>query len=81
LRQKAGLPYFKVDLNYFSWHVEAIDAHTILLASEIEERHILSFWNSLIIATASQSNAEKILTEDLNHGQVIEGILIENPFF
>jgi len=33
-----------------------------------------------IIATASQSNAEKILTEDLNHGQVIEGVLLENPF-
>jgi predicted nucleic acid-binding protein len=67
-------------LNYFSWHVKAIEPHTILLASEIEERHVLSFWDSLIIATASQSNAEKILTEDLNHGQVIEGVLIENPF-
>jgi predicted nucleic acid-binding protein len=67
-------------LNYFSWHVEEIEPHTILLASEIEERHVLSFWDSLIIATASQSNAEKILTEDLNHGQVIEGVLIENPF-
>ena len=67
-------------LSYFSWHVEAIEPHTILLASEIEERYVLSFWDSLIIATASQSNAEKILTEDLNHGQVIEGVLIENPF-
>ena len=67
-------------LNYFSWHLEAIEPNTILLASEIEERHVLSFWDSLIIATASQSNAEKILTEDLNHGQVIEGVLIENPF-
>lgn len=67
-------------LNYFSWHIEAIEPNTILLASEIEERHVLSFWDSLIIATACQSNAGKILTEDLNHGQVIEGVLIENPF-
>ena len=67
-------------LNYFSWHLEAIDPHTILFASEIEERHVLSFWDSLIVATASQANAGKILTEDLNHGQVIEGTLIENPF-
>ena len=67
-------------LSYFSWHVEAIEPHTILLASEIEERYVLSFWDSLIIATASQSNAGKILTEDLNHGQVIEGVLIKNPF-
>jgi len=67
-------------INYFSWHVEAIEPHTILLASEIEERNVLSFWDSLIIATASQSNAEKILAEDLNHGQVIEGVSVENPF-
>jgi predicted nucleic acid-binding protein len=67
-------------LNYFSWQVEAVEPHTILSASEIEEKYILSFWDSLIIATASQSEAVKILTEDLNHGQIIEGVLIENPF-
>jgi predicted nucleic acid-binding protein len=53
---------------------------TILLASEIQERHLLSFWDSLIIAAAKQSSATTLLTEDLNHGQIIEGIRIENPF-
>ncbi len=67
-------------VNYFSWQVELIEPHTILSASEIEERHLLSFWDSLIIATACQAKAKKVLTEDLNHGQIIEGILIENPF-
>jgi predicted nucleic acid-binding protein len=67
-------------LNYFSWQVEGVEPHTILSASEIEEKYVLSFWDSLIIATASQSEAVKILTEDLNHGQTIEGVLIENPF-
>ena len=67
-------------INYFSWKVEAIEPHTILSASEIEEKYVLSFWDSLIIATASQSEAVKILTEDLNHGQTIEGVLIENLF-
>ena len=67
-------------LNYFSWHLEAIDPHTILFASEIEERHVLSFWDSLIVAAASHSKASEILTEDLNHGQIIEGVLMENHF-
>jgi predicted nucleic acid-binding protein len=67
-------------LNYFSWQVEAVEPNTILSASEIEEKYVLSFWDSLIIATASQSEARNILTEDLNHGQIIEGVLIENPF-
>jgi predicted nucleic acid-binding protein len=66
--------------NYFSWHLEITVPATILLASEIGERHLLSFWDALVVATAYQAKAEKILTEDLQSGQMIEGILIENPF-
>ena len=66
--------------NYLSWHIEINEPDTILLASEIEERHLLSFWDALIIAAACHAKADIILTEDLNHGQTIEGILIENPF-
>jgi len=66
--------------SYLAWPVELNDAKTVLAASEIEERHMLSFWDALIVASARNADAEKILTEDLNHGQQIEGILIENPF-
>jgi len=66
--------------SYLAWPVELNDAGTVLAASEIEERHMLSFWDALIVASARNAKAEKILTEDLNHGQEIEGILIENPF-
>lgn len=66
--------------NYMAWHVEWNGPESILRASEIEERHLLSFWDSLIVAAACNAKAEKILTEDLNHGQLIEGVLIENPF-
>jgi len=66
--------------SYLYWRVELNGSGAILLASEIEERHMLSFWDALIIAAASNAKVDKILTEDLNHGQKIEGILIENPF-
>ena len=66
--------------SYLAWPVELNDTRTVLAASEIEERHMLSFWDALIVASARNAKAEKILTEDLNHGQEIEGILIENPF-
>ena len=66
--------------NYMAWQVELNTPQTLLHASEIEERYQLSFWDALIIAAAYQGGSDKILTEDLNHGQVIEGILIENPF-
>ena len=66
--------------NYLVWRVELNGPETILLASEIEERYNLSFWDSMIVAAARNAEAEKILTEDLNPGQILEGILIENPF-
>ena len=66
--------------NYFSWDIVINDPSVILQASEIEETHKISFWDALIVSAAFSKNAATILTEDLNHGQVIEGIEINNPF-
>jgi len=66
--------------SYFSWEVAVNDPQIILQASEVEEAHNLSFWDALIVAAASSKNVAVILTEDLNHGQLIEGVLIQNPF-
>ncbi len=66
--------------NYLLWHVQANRPETIVLALEMEEKHCLSFWDAMIVAAAYQAVAKIILTEDLNHGQKIEGILIKNPF-
>jgi predicted nucleic acid-binding protein len=56
-------------------------------SSEIIERGIdisissqVSFWDALIIASAEYSKCSEILTEDLNDGQIINGIRIRNPF-
>jgi predicted nucleic acid-binding protein len=53
---------------------------SVIRASEIEEKHRISFWDALVVVSAYESKADKILTEDLNSGQIIEGILVENPF-
>ena len=66
--------------NYLTWHIEINDSLSVLNASRIEENYKVSFWDALIVAAASKANVSKILTEDLKSGQVIEGILIENPF-
>lgn len=39
----------------------------------------ISFWDSLIVLAAESARCEKIWTEDLNDGQVIRGVRIENP--
>jgi predicted nucleic acid-binding protein len=66
--------------DYCAWDLVINDSETILQATEIQEAHKLSFWDELIIAAAFAGNAATLATEDLNHGQLIEGIRIENPF-
>ena len=65
--------------NYLVWQVQLIHPTTILRASEFQERHQLSFWDAMIVAAAHEGGAKTLLTEDLNHGQTIEGIQIINP--
>jgi len=52
----------------------------VLLATEIQERNRLSFWDAMIVAAAHQVGAAILLSEDLNHDQVIEGVHVQNPF-
>jgi predicted nucleic acid-binding protein len=66
--------------NYLAWPVQINDPESTILASEIGEKNRLSFWDALIVAAALRLHAKKIITEDLNHGQMIESILVENPF-
>lgn len=66
--------------SYFIWEVVTNDSSIILQASEIEETYKISFWDALVVSAAFSKNAAIILTEDLNHGQIIEGIEINNPF-
>jgi predicted nucleic acid-binding protein len=66
--------------NYLTWELVLNDGAIILHAGEIGENYQLSFWDGLIVAAAYSKNAAIILTEDLSHGQIIEGIRIENPF-
>ena len=65
---------------YGQWPVIQIDLALILEASRLEERHQLSFWDSLIVVAAGRAGASRLLTEDLQAGRRFSGIKIENPF-
>lgn len=65
---------------YAEWPVVVIEPSLILTASRMQERHRLSFWDALVLEAARLAGAEELLTEDLQHGRVIDGIRIENPF-
>ena len=65
---------------YICWDIKEISPVSIIRATEIEEKYRISFWDALVIVAAYEAKCEKILTEDLNSGQIIEGVRIVNPF-
>jgi predicted nucleic acid-binding protein len=65
---------------YGEWPVVQVDVALVVSASELEERHTLSFWDALIVEAARCAGATRLLTEDLQQGRRIGGVSIENPF-
>lgn len=49
-------------------------------ALDIQERWRFSWYDSLIVAAALEADCELLLSEDLQHGQKIRDLRIENPF-
>ncbi|MBA3490961.1 MAG: PIN domain-containing protein [Rubrobacteraceae bacterium] len=56
------------------------DEVMILSAIERHRSMSFSFWDALILEAALRGGADRLLTEDMQHGQKIEGLLVENPF-
>jgi predicted nucleic acid-binding protein len=64
---------------YAIWCIDVTSAD-VTAAFQIEDEARISFWDALIVAAAAKCGATKLLTEDLNPGQVVSGVTIENPF-
>lgn len=82
--RKIRTPLSKVDARrvvgtYIPWCLdpETADVHE---AFRIEDESGISFWDALIIATAARGGATRVLSEDLNPGQVLSGVTVVNPF-
>lgn len=39
----------------------------------------LSFWDALILAAAASAGCSTLYTEDLNNGQIVMGVKVQNP--
>jgi predicted nucleic acid-binding protein len=65
--------------SYVVWCVDTTPAE-IAAAFRIEDEAGIGFWDALIVAAARKAGAEQVLSEDLNPGQIIDGVRIVNPF-
>ncbi len=60
--------------------VHSNTVNDVLAAIDISEASQLSFWDSLILASAKACGCTTIYSEDLNDGQTINGVKVVNPF-
>jgi predicted nucleic acid-binding protein len=62
------------------WHVHAPITSDVLAAIDIHDRTGASFWDAMILRSAKELGCKTLHSEDLNSGQIYEGILVQNPF-
>lgn len=64
----------------YTWAPIEITTAVLDRAWHIESRFQLSWWDALIVAAAQSAQCELLLTEDLQDGQVFDGVRVTNPF-
>ncbi len=85
VRRKAAHPISRREArsvleDYLTWEVVVNTGDSILSAVELERRHHLSFWDALIVQAARESGADRLLSEDFQHGRRFGHLRVLNPF-
>lgn len=62
------------------WRVSAPGANDVLEAIDASLRWQVSFWDAMLLVAASRVGAAVVWSEDLNHGQAYDGVVVRNPF-
>jgi predicted nucleic acid-binding protein len=60
--------------------VTSIDLSLVRRAIETQKEYGISYWDALIVAAAERADCVRVLSEDLNAGQIYNNVLVENPF-
>lgn len=60
--------------------VVPVDKELVRGAIELTQAAAIAYWDALVVKAAAASACSRLLTEDLDHGQIIDGVRIENPF-
>lgn len=66
--------------DFSSWQVHLIEPEDVLAAARLHSDRKLSFWDALIVISASQAGASMLASEDMQHGATLAGVEIRNPF-
>ena len=59
--------------------VVTVGADLINEAIDTSIQYQISFWDSIVVVSAESAKCQYLITEDLNEGQVIRNVKIQNP--
>lgn len=65
---------------YRAWQPWQVDEGTVDVAWRMQDRAALNYWDALMLAAASEQGCGVLLTEDLQHDQLIDDVRVLNPF-
>jgi predicted nucleic acid-binding protein len=65
---------------FLAWHPVVTDSKLLEDAWSVQDEHQVSWWDALIVAAAKAARCRYLLTEDLQAGQQIDGLVIVSPF-
>ena len=63
-----------------AWNPSPPDGACLDRAWDLQDRYGLSWWDSLIVASAGLQGCRHLLTEDLQSGQDLSGVVVVDPF-
>jgi predicted nucleic acid-binding protein len=70
----------EIIVHLLNWKIIINDGQAILSAIDVHRRYQYPFWDSLIIQAALAGQANVLLSENFQSGQMIESMRIVNPF-
>ncbi len=82
-RRPDALPHDLAERLIQKWLRFRIQENTVAVlqsALSLKQRFQTSFWDAVILAAAKAARCGQLLTEDLNHGQDYDGVVVVNPF-
>lgn len=63
-----------------SWKPTAVDLGVLEGAWIVQDRWGYSWWDALILSSAQRAGCRYLITEDMQHGQEIDALMIIDPF-
>jgi len=70
----------KIIITLKNFKTITVDLKIIEEAIDCSALNKITFWDALVVTTAKAAGCHSIWSEDLGHGQLIDGVRIINPF-